>query len=124
VPTRFLTISSSAQRALDQPFVQAALSAQLLLDPSHVPAITFVIVPEEVKETMKGEHANLSLYGMAGGPGLAARNAGGDGDLAKRPGIQGGRSRWKRQHIRRYVVASVPPVERADAGIGQERDCH
>jgi hypothetical protein len=112
----------------DQAGGQATAAAQPRLRPGHTAVVVrvVVVVAQKVKETMKGENAQLGLVGVASLTGLALRHASGDDDIADEPGsgIRGSGSaiRRKRQHVGRVVLSPVLPIQLADVGIGDERD--
>jgi hypothetical protein len=93
--------------ALDQPLGESALVAQSPLEASHPAVIALVIIAKKVQEAVQGQHAQLDGNRMTGLPGLTARNSSRNHDIAKFPGLSGG----KRQHVGRSVLAEVSAVE-------------
>jgi hypothetical protein len=68
---------------LDQAFRKSAFSTETLLQAAHLPAIALVVVSEQVQQSVKNEHSELDLLGMARLLRLPARHAPGDDDVAQ-----------------------------------------
>ena len=70
----------------NQAFVQAALAAQAGFRPGHAAAVprVVVVVAQKVKETMKGQNAQLGGVGMAMLVGLPAGDAVGNDNVPQR----------------------------------------
>jgi hypothetical protein len=69
----------------DQAGSESASAAQARLGARHGSAIggIFVIVPEQVKEAVQGEHAELVAICVSSGTRLSAGHPGSDNDVAK-----------------------------------------
>jgi hypothetical protein len=77
-----------------------------------------VIVTQEVQKTVQRKDLQLDGIGMPGLPGLPARNAFGNNEIAQRRR----RVRRETQHVCRLVFAAELPVQGAHAGVGDEGD--
>ena len=90
-----------------------------------------MIVPQKMKETMKGENAQLGLIRVPRLAGLPAGNASGDNDIPQQSWpVAGGPwfvkcaivIRSERQHVGDGVLGAILPVELADLSVGDQRD--
>ena len=72
-------------RRANQAFAQAAAAAQAGFRAGHAAVVlrVVVVVAQKVKETMKGENAQLGGIGMAALERLPAGDAGGDHEIAE-----------------------------------------
>jgi len=95
--------------------------------------VPLVIVPQEVQEAVQGQEPKLNRFAVPGVGRLAARDAPGDRDVAKRQEGAGGQgdwgteergawTGWERQHVRCAIFSPVPPVQKAHARVADERD--
>ena len=91
----------------DQACTQAATGAQPGLQPGHLACIALVIIAKKVQQAMQRQDAQLGLQRMPRLAGLAARDAGGNHDIAKLVRL----GRRKRQHVRRPIFATVAAVQ-------------
>jgi hypothetical protein len=80
----------------NQPLDEPALAAQPPFQASHPAVIVLVIIAKKVQQTMQRQHPQLNCQGVAGLPGLTARNSRSYHDIANVAGLAGG----KREHVR------------------------
>jgi hypothetical protein len=112
--------------ARNQPFAQAAAASQAGFRPGH-PAAVFgvvVVVAQKVKETMKGQNAQLGGVRMAALAGLARGDSGSDDDVAEEPRSADcfiGR-RLERQDVGGRIHPAISAIELPDVPIGDEGD--
>ena len=69
--------------ALDEALAQPALCAAAGAPPAHAPVVAFVIVAEQVQQTVQREHPQFGQLGVARGARLPAGDAARDDDVAQ-----------------------------------------
>lgn len=105
---------------LDQPGRQSAAGAQAGLDAGHPSGVALVIIAKEVQQAVKREDAKLGAKRVPRLLGLRAGHAEPDDDVAQASRLFGG----KRQDVRRTILPPELFVERANALVWNESDCH
>jgi hypothetical protein len=119
-----------ASAAGNQAFMQAAPLAQPRFGASHPPSVlgTLVIVPEQVQQSVKRQHAQLRLVRVTHSAGLPLSDARGDDDISQHARLAARAGRFNAgfcgegQNVGGGVLAAILLIERPDVSVADQRD--
>ena len=91
----------------------------------HAPIVAFMVVAQNVEQTVKRKPANFRVDGISSGPSLAPCHTRGDDHVSEKGPLTSGPSRgWigrKRQHVGRSVDTAELLVQCSHLGVAHKR---